>query len=61
MSNSLFDLNMERGREQMARATKVLFDYLMKRNQPFGEMQEDVSRPKTCLSCGSSTQPCCGH
>jgi hypothetical protein len=61
MSNGLFDLNTERGKAQMAQATRVLFEHFMERNKTWSEMLADACTPKTCISCGSKTQPCCGH
>lgn len=61
MSNGLFDLNTERGKAHMAQATRVLFEHVMEQRKVWSEMLADARQPKTCISCGSKTQPCCGH
>lgn len=59
--SGLFDLNTDRGKEQMDKATMVLFEHFLARNQAWSQMLAEACQPKTCISCGSATQPCCGQ
>jgi hypothetical protein len=62
--SGLFDLNTERGKEEMREATAVLLKWHIEHSLSWGQMLDDARRErekKTCISCGSPTQPCCGH
>ena len=53
MSNGLIDWSSEKGRALQEEFWHILMLDLLERRL--------VWLPRTCISCGSKTQPCCGH
>ena len=58
MSNSL--LNSEQIKRITEQGLRLFIRMHEENEQAWREIMERRN-PKTCLSCGSATQPCCGH